>query len=280
MCGVLLKWLTGVPLVIQIATSPQHSFLVDRPKPTLVDRLKHYWSDFCLHLTLLSATRTQLLAPDLLDSYPRLRQIPVSVFHDFAAASQIPAGKPDQSNVIVFVGAPWYLKGVDLLIHAFRNLEPDFPEVRLQLLGHFPDRAPLEALIGDSSQIEILKALPNPEALKLISEAAILVLPSRCEGMGRVLIEAMSGGIPVIGSRIGGIPHLIRDGDNGFLFPAGDAAALEDRMRTLLSDPELRRNMGARGREIARQEFTEACYAQEFTAMVHKVADGATQGAA
>ncbi|MCW5963918.1 MAG: glycosyltransferase [Bryobacterales bacterium] len=217
----------------------------------------------------------QLLAPDLLDSYPRLRSVKRSIFHNFAAASQVPDAYPHESSTVIFVGAPWYLKGVDLLIRAFRNLEVDFPDARLQLLGHFPDRAPLDELVGDSSRIEILKARPNSEALKLISEAAILVLPSRCEGMGRVLIEAMSAGIPVIGSRIGGIPHLIRDGENGFLFPSGDADALEDRLRKLLADPDLRSRMGARGRELAKQQFTEARYAEDFAQMVHETVQGA-----
>ena len=97
---------------------------------------------------------------------------------------------------MLLVGTPWYLKGADLLVEAFHRLAPDFPDVKLKILGYFPDGDKLFELIGGSPQIEVLKARPLPEALAVIRNAAILVLPSRCEGIGRVLIEGMAAGIP------------------------------------------------------------------------------------
>jgi glycosyltransferase involved in cell wall biosynthesis len=268
LAGVILKWLTGAKLIVEIATSPEHVHLVNRPVPTLADRMARLYSDFCLHLTMLACDRAHVLAPNILTAFPRLRGVRQSVFHDFVVVSQVPNSARKPELRVIFVGAPWYLKGVDILIAAFRRLEQDFPDAKLQLLGHFTDRAGLEELIAGSHQIEIVKAKLHPEALEMISAASVLVLPSRCEGMGRVLIEAMSAGIPVIGSDVGGIPHIVRDGVNGFVFPSEDVDALEDRLRRLLSDQELRDTMGKRGRKMAEQEFSESRYVEQFTAMV------------
>jgi glycosyltransferase involved in cell wall biosynthesis len=269
MAGIL-KLLTGAKLIIEIATSPGQVYITDRPKPTWGDRLKHLYSDVCLHLSILLADRTHLLSPNQLSAYPLLRSARNSVFHEFVPLSIIQRSpeKDEAKPVVLLIGSPWYLKGVDLLIAAFRNLAQDFPGARLQLIGFFPDRAPLLALIGGCPQIEILGHMPHPEAMERIGQAAIMVLPSRCEGMGRVLIEGMAAGLPLIGSDVGGIPYMVHDGENGFVFPSGDAKALESRLRELLASPELRRRLGERGFERARHELTESVYVARFAQMV------------
>lgn len=268
LCGAVLKLLTGAKLVIEIATSPAHVYLAESRNPTIAHRLMFLYSEFCLHVSVLMADRIHLLAPDLLSRYRFLRHRAKSVFHDFVTVRSVPAKARVGNPYILLVGAPWYLKGADLLVDAFVGLMADFPEVRLRLLGHYPDRAALDAQIAGNERIEILKAVPNPEALDLIAGASVLVLPSRCEGMGRVLIEAMAAGVPVVGSDVGGIPHMVRDGENGFIFPRGDARALEQKLRILLANPELAAEMGRRGREMAEQEFTEERYVEHFAAMV------------
>lgn len=272
----LLKLLTGSKLVIEIATSPEHVYLTEGPRPTLKQRLQHLYSNILLHLSLFLANRAHLLSPGQLAGYPLLRRRPNTVFHEFVpvAAIQPPSGRDPVQPFILLVGAPWYLKGADLLIEAFLRLAPDFPDVELKILGYYPDLEQLKALTNGSGRIQILKAMPNPQALKLISQATILVLASRCEGMGRVLIEAMAAGVPVVGSTVGGIPHIVRDGENGFLFPSGDSRALESRLRQLLADPELRRRMGQRGFERAHAELNEKTYVEQFSQMVEAAVQG------
>ncbi len=272
--GVVVKLLTGAKLIVEVATSPDLVYITERPRPTLGDRVMKAYSDVCLHLSLWFSDRAHLLYPTQLDKYPLLRRVRKSVFHEFVSVSVIPAHTEDSERFVLMVGAPWYLKGADRLIEAFKRLAADFPDVKLKLLGHFPDRQQLEALTGGSRQIEILKAIPPPEALQLISRCEVLVLPSRCEGMGRVLVEAMGAGIPVIGSDVGGIPHILRDGEVGFIVPGGDPAGLEARMRQLLLDPELRNQMGAKGRELAHTELNERVYVEQFTKMVEAAVQG------
>lgn len=277
LCGVILKLLTGAKLVIEIATSPADLARSHNPQPRLRDWLHFLYSELALHASVLAADRVHVLAPQILKPYRLLRHCRQSVFHEFTVHPETAAqdaSDSDDSPFVLLVGAPWYLKGADLLVTAFQALAEDFPSLRLRLLGHYPDRDPLDRLIAGHPRIEVLAPRPNPEALRLIARAAVLVLPSRCEGMGRVLVEAMAAGVPVIGADVGGIPHMIQDGVNGFLFPKGDAKALEQRLRTMLSNPERARQMGARGREMAREEYSEARWAEHFTTMVEATVKG------
>jgi glycosyltransferase involved in cell wall biosynthesis len=78
----------------------------------------------------------------------------------------------------------------------------------------------------------------------------------------------MAAGLPLIGSRIGGTPTLVRDGENGFVFDAGDVDALEAKLRLLLSDGALRKKMGDRGYEFAVARNSETLYTEEFARMI------------
>jgi glycosyltransferase involved in cell wall biosynthesis len=86
----------------------------------------------------------------------------------------------------------------------------------------------------------------------------VLVLPSLNEGMGRVLVEAMAAGKPVVASRVGGIPDLVRHAETGYLVPPADEKALADGIKKLLDDPEKAKQMGQRGKERCRQFSLEA----------------------
>lgn len=175
---------------------------------------------------------------------------------------------------MLLVGAPWYVKGVDVLIQAWRSIEREFPKNKLRLLGYFPEKDLLDEMIGDSSQIEILAARPNPAALEVISRCSICVLASRTEGAGRVLIEGMAAGKPVIGSRVGGIVHYVRDGVNGLLFESENPADLADKLRALLASSELRTRFGAAGRKMATTEFSEATFGRLIQDMLQTTVRG------
>jgi glycosyltransferase involved in cell wall biosynthesis len=273
--GILLKWVGRSKLAIEIATSPEYVYITESPQPTPKQRLMHWYSTLTLHITCWLSDHTHLLSPGQLRAFPLLRRTTGTVFHEFVCVASVPkqiaAPKP---ATILLVGAPWFLKGADLLIAAYRELVPEFPDLRLQILGHYPDGDPLRKLADGLPNCEILKPRMHPEVLEIISQASVVVLASRCEGMGRVLLEAMAAGIPVVGSDIGGIPHMIRDGHDGFLFPREDSHALADRLRTILRDPELHRRLGQNAYNRAHSEFSEAVYAQKFTEFVEATVRG------
>jgi glycosyltransferase involved in cell wall biosynthesis len=93
----------------------------------------------------------------------------------------------------------------------------------------------------------------------------IFVLPSLNEGMGRVLVEAMSAGLPIVASRVGGIPDLVKHGENGLLVPPANTGALERAISDLLSDKAKRKRMGENGKRMCRPYSIEA--------MVEKIDD-------
>lgn len=282
----ILKLLTGTKLIVEIVTSPHLIYLTSQPRAGIRDRLRHLYSDACLYLSALFADRMHFLFPGQLAAYRLLRGTRESVFHDFVPVSIIDRHPPEEKPepYVLLVGAPWYLKGADLLVEAFTRLAPDFPQVKLKILGHNPDAAELRALSAQTSRIEILKATFHSETLKIISDALILVLPSRCEGLPRVLIEGMAAGLPLIGSAVGGIPTLIHDGENGFVISGSDISSngisssnvdlLEKRLRELLADPALRLRMGDQSYRRAHSELTEAVYVRRFTEMVEAAVQG------
>jgi glycosyltransferase involved in cell wall biosynthesis len=275
MAGVL-KLLTGAKLVIEIVTSPQLVYITEIPKPGLREWLMRMYSDICLHISTTWADRMHFLFPDQLSHYPLLRNKANSVFHEFVPVSGIqrfPEGQKPEPYILL-IGMPWYLKGSDVAIQAFRKIALEFPKVKLKLLGYFPDRTVLDQLIGELRQIDIMRAIPPAEALKVIEQSSVVILPSRCEGLPRVLIEAMAAGLPVIGSTVGGIPSLIRNGENGFIVPVGDVDALAARMKTLLGDASLRQRMGELNYTRAHSDLTEEVYVREFARMIESAVRG------
>jgi glycosyltransferase involved in cell wall biosynthesis len=277
--AALVKLLTRGKLVLEEATTPRLLAVTDRPRPTLGDHLKKLYSDVCLHLSAALADRFHLLYPTQLAGYPLLKNVKSSVFHEFVPVSIISAHGDDddkQEQYVLLVGSPWYLKGVDRLVEAFKRLAPDFPDVKLKLVGWYleSERLQLEALREGSEQIELVRAMANPPTLKIISRCLVLVHPSRCEGLPRAVIEGLAAGVPVVGSDVAGIPYLIRQGENGFVVPDGNPAGLEQRLRQLLGDPELRRRLGSSGYEFAHTQLSEQVYVERFTEMIRATVRG------
>jgi glycosyltransferase involved in cell wall biosynthesis len=270
----VLKLLGGTKAVVEIVTAPELVYLSDREKPGFRERFLHFYSDACLHISAVLADRVHLLYPDALSHYPRLNRKASAVFHEFVPVSRIRCCRESAGpeKFLLLVGAPWFPKGVDLLIETFHEISREFPDLKLKLLGHYEDRRGLEALIGDSTRIEILKPRPNPETLEIISAATAMVLPSRCEGMPRVLLEAMAAGVPVIASGVGGIPWLLRGGDCGLVLPLNDACELAKGLRELLSNDDLARRVSGAGYRRAHSELNETNYVQRFTAMIQATA--------
>jgi glycosyltransferase involved in cell wall biosynthesis len=101
---------------------------------------------------------------------------------------------------------------------------------------------------------------------EILAGADIFALPTRWEGLPLSIIEAMHAGLPVVATRVGGIPELVEDGRTGFLVPRGDVAAFAEALGKLL-DPELRRKMGEAGRDRARRLFTAERMVRETLAL-------------
>jgi glycosyltransferase involved in cell wall biosynthesis len=162
-----------------------------------------------------------------------------------------------EEKVILFVGHPFWLKGVDVLIAAFRSISERYPDWQLKILGWFPDKALLDNAIGDHPRIVLHPPVFRTDLPQHVSSCAIFVLPSRAEAMGRVLVEAMACGKPRIGSNVGGIPTVIEHGVDGLLVEPGDVQDLARALESLMVDSDLRRRLGAAGLARAQVQFAE-----------------------
>jgi len=151
--------------------------------------------------------------------------------------------------VALFVGVLERYKAVDVLARAWRRAAPLVPGARLRIVGRGTMTETAEQLAAElPGSVEWIPRLSSAGVADAIDEATVLVLPSRSEGLGRVVVEAFCRGRGVVGSRVGGIPDLVEDGRNGLLVPPGDEAALAQALVRVLADAALAAELGAAGR--------------------------------
>jgi glycosyltransferase involved in cell wall biosynthesis len=179
--------------------------------------------------------------------------------------------------VALFVGVLERYKAVDVLAEAWRAAAPSIPGARLHIVGRGALRDVPESLVAElPEQARWTEALTTPEVAHALDEATVLVLPSRSEGLGRVVVEAFCRGRGVVGSRVGGIPDIVDDGSTGILVPPDDVKALGDALVRVLSDHALAERLGNAGR-IAVEPWlaTPEEYARQIRDLVESTA-GAT----
>jgi glycosyltransferase involved in cell wall biosynthesis len=173
----------------------------------------------------------------------------------------------------LFVGVLERYKAVDVLAEAWRIAALRVPEATLQLVGRGALADVPRALVSDlPAQTSWTESLTAPQVACALDDATVLVLPSRSEGLGRVVVEAFCRGRGVVGSRVGGIPDLVEDGENGLLVPPGNAPALADALVRVLSDLSLAQRLGAAGRAAVEPWLaTPEDYARRIRELVDEV---------
>lgn len=189
--------------------------------------------------------------------------------------------EPTSGNefLIGFVGRLVREKGVDLLIRACSTLGSAW---RLRIIGDGEQAASLQCLAADlglSAQVEFHGVVPSSDVPKILQGLDTLVLPSRSlpnwrEQIGRVLMEAMACGVPVVGSTCGEIPRVI--GDGGLIFPEGDVAALASRLQQLKDDRELRYELGRLGRHRVMSRYTYRQISHDTTEVYRSLISAST----
>jgi glycosyltransferase involved in cell wall biosynthesis len=194
---------------------------------------------------------------------------PTAVISQFGVDPEVfqPAARPTGRGFIVgYVGRLAEEKGVDLLLDALDGLDGTW---RAYVLGSGPAGEALQAQarrLGLANRVSFDPWIRSCQMPAYYHQLDALVLPSRTrpnwkEQFGRVLVEAMACGVPVIGSDSGEIPHVI--GDAGLIFPEAQVEILRAHLARLLGDPDLRTDLAQRGRERVLAHFTQAQVASE-----------------
>lgn len=159
--------------------------------------------------------------------------------------------EPREDVRVLFVGSLIDRKGLHDLLDALAD--PDFTRVRLTVVGDGPNAARLKAMAeswGLPERIDWKGIVPPVEVARLMRSSDILCLPSYMEGRPNVVNEAMASGLPVIVTRIGGVPDMVREGETALLFEPGDIEGLRQCLRPLVNDADLRSRMGRAGHEF------------------------------
>lgn len=167
-------------------------------------------------------------------------------------------GLSPKEKIVITVARLNPIKGVDCLIRATGLLIENISALRLIVIGDGKQRMELERLIGQlnlNNKVQLLGFVPHEQILEYLNMADVFVLPSRHEGLGIALIEAMACGIPVIGSNVDGIVDIIEHEKNGILFPVNDEKALAKAVDRLLQDENLRNGFIKAGLKKVKENF-------------------------
>ena len=140
------------------------------------------------------------------------------------------------------------LKRIDDVLRVFYGVQKVLPAILL-LVGDGPERPRIEALTRELGLCDSVYFLGlQQDFLPVLQRSDVFLLASATEGFGLSALEALSCGVPVVGSRVGGVPEVVLDGETGFLCPAGDIAAMTAAALRLLQSPELHRQMASAAR--------------------------------
>ncbi|MEW6370580.1 MAG: glycosyltransferase family 4 protein [Pseudomonadota bacterium] len=190
-------------------------------------------------------------------------------------AVPLPALPDDaQPGRVLFLGRIEAAKGTGELLDALAMLAPRFPQLRLVLggSGDLDGFRQAAAARGVSDRIELPGWLDTAARDAELARAAVFCLPSHAEGLPMALLEAMAAGKAVVASAVGGIPELVRDGDNGLLVPPRDGAALAAALARLLGDAPLCRQLGACARVTVETQYSTQAVCGRLAAIYNDLA--------
>jgi len=221
-------------------------------------------------ITACSEALAEEIRADLPGLADRVRAVPNGV--DPARVRAAAEAPPRSARPYIACVATYeHKKGQDVLLGAFARLAGDYPELDLVLAGRRAECwdvfQGLATGLGLGERVRFLAGLEHGAALGVIREARLFVLPSRYEPFGIVLLEAGVLGVPVVASRVGGIPQVVRDRVDGLLVPPGDPAALEAALRDLLEDPERARLLARSLKRRVAAEFSWERAADRYLAL-------------
>ncbi len=167
----------------------------------------------------------------------------------------------NHSSRLVFVGADWRRKGLDVLIAALADLAGRGVKATLAVIGPDASDRDLVALIDAHGLLERVQLVGRASRDVLTTycwHSDVFVLPSRREALGVAVLEGMAAGLPIVATRTGGIPEMVRTGVEGYLVEPGSAQELAAALQCVLDDPQGRLDMGAAGIRRAREFSVEA----------------------
>ena len=185
-------------------------------------------------------------------------------------------GLEAEKKIVLFVGRLYHRKGLEILLRSIPPVLQEFSDVKFVISGKgFKEKE--ESLRNLAKQLDIedhvtfMGYVPDEKLPNLYSASDIFVLPAIYENFPFAILEAQATGLPVISTKVGGIPEFLVDNENGFLIDPGDSAQLTQRVLALLQDPKLAKEMGMRGRKLIEEKFSWRLITNQVIDLYHKL---------
>jgi N-acetyl-alpha-D-glucosaminyl L-malate synthase BshA len=193
-------------------------------------------------------------------------------FHRFDKQHFKQALCPNGEKVIVHVSNFRPVKNATQVVEVFHRLREDGLPVKLLLVGDGPDRVPAEHEARDLGVYDDVRFLGKQDPVEeILSIADVFLMPSGSETFGLAALEAMACDVPIVASNIGGLPELVRDGEDGFLCPLDDIDAFTARTRQLLTDDDLHARMAEAARTRAVETFDVDSIVPQYEAYYERI---------
>ncbi len=189
-------------------------------------------------------------------------------------------GLEEDKKIVLFVGRLYHRKGLEILLRSIPPLLQEFSDVKFVISGTgFKEKE--ESLRNLAKELDIedhvtfLGYVPDEKLPSLYSASDIFVLPAIYENFPFAILEAQATGLPVISTKVGGIPEFLVDNENGFVIDPRDSTQLTQRVLTLLQDPKLAKDMGNRGRKLIEEKFAWRLITSQVIDLYHKLLETA-----
>jgi glycosyltransferase involved in cell wall biosynthesis len=256
---LLVSWLMCVPVRVAWYHTLDEQITIDRKSHVLKAVFLKLRKQVIYHLATSFAANSTRTRADLITVY-RIRPEKVRVAYyalpdPFISRS---LGTSYSINRIICVGRLDFSKGQDVLIRALAMLPSALQEITTEFVGNGTARESYMKLaeeLGVASKCIFCGSVSNQEVYERMASAAVTIVPSRAEAFGLVNIESMAVGTPVIASRVGGIPEIIREGVDGFLISPENPPELASRLESILTNHTLRAQMSYNTRQRFLEKF-------------------------
>lgn len=168
-------------------------------------------------------------------------------------------GISEKDKVLIFIGSLSKEKGILELMAAFTKVNSTKANLHLVIIGNGPEQLRIQNIVAShniETKVHIIGCRPHDEIPKYLSSADIFALPSHTEGLPNVVLEAMACELPVIATRVGGIPEVVEEGRSGILIDKKNVDSLKDAIESLIKNESMAKEMGINGRKNVENNFS------------------------
>jgi len=267
--GLAIKILSGAKLIIEINGDDQ---LLESSRWDIKGKFRR----FLFYVSALGADAIKVINTQQ-EQYLKAHYKGKKIFRfpDYAATDYFASLSSVQGEYLLSVGHPLQIKGIDILIQAFKAVSKKYPRVVLRIMGHFEgaEGEIFQGLIGGHPRIELVPPGWIEDVGVQMRDCYALVCASRREAQGRVIFEAMACKKPVVASRTHGAMDYVRDGETGLICEIGSWNDLAAKLDIILSNPQMAQQMGEAGHRLVKDELSECAYIDHFVSMIQEVVE-------